>query len=323
VQQRIFGMKNIKKIVRSDAAFEILDNSNCAGTDWGSGGCAILAQALNKLEGYPMVVIYNLDYEGPEHFGVMTPSGTIIDHDGEHKGVKAWLNFFVSNEHPREGVLTVEYFTPDMDLNGIKFDSEASDKLAELIKNYQMIRETVRQVLREEREVEGIDDKTKLSVFDFDSTLVMTPVPETGASEWEEKTGTPWEGRWWDNPNSLNTEVFEMPVNPSVLSAYRREKSNPHNLVVMLTGRNQKMSKYVEKILDMHGLVFDDYLYNDGGETSSNKMMKMELALKYNPNIRSVEMWDDRTSHISTFQKWGDAMVEQGYLDSFKINHVK
>lgn len=133
---KIFGMKNIKKIVRTDAAFEILDNSNCAGTDWGSGGCAILAQALNKLEGYPIVVIYNLDYEGPEHFGVMTPSGTILDHDGEHKGAKPWLNFFVNNEHPREGALTVKEFTPDMNMNGIKFDSEASDKLAELIRSY-------------------------------------------------------------------------------------------------------------------------------------------------------------------------------------------
>jgi lysozyme len=143
-------MKSLKKIVRTDAAFEILDNSNCAGTDWGSGGCAILAQALNKIEGYPIVVIYNLDYEGPEHFGVITPSGTILDHDGEHKNSKSWLRFFIENEHYRSGALTFEYYTPDMNMDGIKFDSEASDKLAELIKNYNMIRETVRSVFRED-----------------------------------------------------------------------------------------------------------------------------------------------------------------------------
>jgi len=142
-------MKNLKKIVRTDAAFDILDSSNCAGSDWGAGGCAILAQALNKLEGYPMVVIYNLDYDAPEHFGVITPSGTILDHDGEHNNSKTWLNFFVKNEHPREGALTIRYFTPDMDMNGIKFDSEASDKLAELIKTHSIIRETVRGVLKE------------------------------------------------------------------------------------------------------------------------------------------------------------------------------
>ncbi len=143
-------MKSLKKIVRTDAAFEILDNSNCAGTDWGSGGCAILAQALNKIEGYPIVVIYNLDYEGPEHFGVITPSGTILDHDGEHKNSKSWLRFFIENEHYRSGALTFEYYTPDMNMDGVKFDQEASDKLAELIKNYNIIRETVRSVFRED-----------------------------------------------------------------------------------------------------------------------------------------------------------------------------
>ncbi len=142
-------MKNLKKIVRTDAAFDILDSSNCSGSDWGAGGCAILAQALNKLEGYPMVVIYNYDYEGPEHFGVMTPSGSIIDHDGEHKSSKSWIKFFVENEHPREGALSVKYFTTDMNLNGIKFDDKASDRLAELIKNYKTLRESVKNILRE------------------------------------------------------------------------------------------------------------------------------------------------------------------------------
>lgn len=141
--------ENIKDIVRTDAAFNILDSSNCAGSDWGAGGCAILAQALNKLEGYPMVVIYNLDYEGPEHFGVITPTGSIIDHDGEHSNSKSWIKFFMENEFPRKGGLVVKYFTPDMNMNGIKFDSEAADKLAELIKKHKMIRETVRGILKE------------------------------------------------------------------------------------------------------------------------------------------------------------------------------
>jgi GNAT superfamily N-acetyltransferase len=181
----------------------------------------------------------------------------------------------------------------------------------------------VSESISEEREVDGINEKTKLSVFDFDSTLVNTPTPETGTQEWEQKTGMPWEGRWWDNPESLNTDVFEMPVNQSVISAYKKERSNPNNLVIMMTGRNPKLSKQVEKILDMNGLEFDDYVYNSGTETSGNKMLKMELALKYNPNIREVEMFDDRDEHIPIFQKWGDAMIEQGYLDEFKINHLK
>jgi len=192
-----------------------------------------------------------------------------------------------------------------------------------IMKDLSEVRKIVRKIIRESREVEGIDNMTKLSVFDFDSTLVNTPTPESGKQEWERKTGTPWPGGWWGTPESLDTDVFDMPTNSGVISDYKKEISNPNNLVVMMTGRVGKLSKQVEKILSMHGLKFHDYLYNDGGETSSDKKHKMEMALQYNPGIREIEMWDDRDSHIPIFQKWGDDLIEKGYLDSFKINHIK
>ncbi len=33
---------------------------------------------------------------------------------------------------------------------------------------------------------------TKLSIFDFDGTLIMSPLPDTGKIEYEKKTGHPW-----------------------------------------------------------------------------------------------------------------------------------
>ena len=141
-------MINIKNIVNTDAAYEILDSSNCAGSTWTSGGCAILAQALNKVSGYPMYVIYNVEY-GVEHFGVMTPDGSIMDADGEHNNTDAWLKFFKENEHPRRGKLVVIPYESDVNMKGINFDSAASIELAKLISKHKMIRETIREVLRE------------------------------------------------------------------------------------------------------------------------------------------------------------------------------
>jgi len=129
-------MKNIKKIVNSDAAYEILDNSNCAGSTWTSGGCAILASALNKVKGYPIYVIFNRNFKSPEHFGVMTPTGSIIDADGEHSSADEWLQFFKENEFPRVGELIVYPYASGMKMGEIKFDQRASDELAELIKSY-------------------------------------------------------------------------------------------------------------------------------------------------------------------------------------------
>lgn len=141
-------MKNLKSIINSDAAYEILDDSNCAGGTWTEGGCAILAQALHMLEGYPMYVIHNEKYNSVEHFGVKTPEGTILDADGEHASEEAWLEFFKENEIPRPGELDVRKFNPRINFTGINFDDEAANRLAELIKKHKALRETVRDVLR-------------------------------------------------------------------------------------------------------------------------------------------------------------------------------
>ncbi len=152
-------MKDIKKIINSDAAYEILDSSNSAGSTWTSGGCAILAKALNTIYNYRIYVIYNRNFRSPEHFGVMTPTGSIIDADGEHSSSDEWLQFFKENEMPRAGELIVYPYASGMKMGEIKFDQEASDSLAELIKNQQIIRETVRSVLRENSIKEVAIDK--------------------------------------------------------------------------------------------------------------------------------------------------------------------
>lgn len=177
--------------------------------------------------------------------------------------------------------------------------------------------------ITESKEIKDIDARTKLKVYDFDGTLVNTPIPsDENKAIWKKKTGKDWNGGWFGNPDSLNMDIFDIKTIPSVISDYRRDAADPSNLVVMLTGRIPPVAKYVKNILNKYGLKFDDYLFNEGGDTDKEKIRHMEMILKYNPNIREVEMWDDRTPHIPIFQAWGDDMIEQGYLDSFKINHI-
>lgn len=176
------------------------------------------------------------------------------------------------------------------------------------------------------------EDNGKLSVFDFDGTLIDTPMPvmvqrdgESYATSptWKEKTGEDWKWKgWWGRPESLNMDVFEHPTIPSVISDYKKEKARPNTMVIMLTGRRPHLGKHVKAILDSHGLEFDAYLYNYGNKTEDNKIEQMTNILAENEAIREVEMWDDRTLHIPIFQKWGDNLVENGRLDKFHINHI-
>jgi FMN phosphatase YigB (HAD superfamily) len=164
---------------------------------------------------------------------------------------------------------------------------------------------------------------TKLAVFDFDGTLIDTPLPEFGKQEYKDKTGEEWpHAGWWGQPMSLNHKIFDMPTVPMVMSAYKKEKPNPETGMIMLTGRMVKLGAYVKYILDDKGLTFDEYHYNRGGSTEVAKLKTLEELLSRYSDVQVVEMWDDREEHLPIFQEWGDNKVKEGRLKSFKLNHV-
>jgi hypothetical protein len=180
---------------------------------------------------------------------------------------------------------------------------------------------TIRSILRESSEDKNI---TRIAVFDFDGTLANTPLPENGVIEYKEKTGENWPYKgWWGRPESLDTEIFDIDTIPSVISAYKQEKSDPSTLVVMLTGRIKKLSNEVEKILNQNGLSFDLYEYNNGGSTITSKINTLDDLLNKYENVESMVLFDDRDEHIPSFELWGEQKVKSDRLKDFKINHVK
>jgi hypothetical protein len=161
---------------------------------------------------------------------------------------------------------------------------------------------------------------TKLKVFDFDGTLVDTPLPEFGKQYYKKKTGQDWpHAGWWGQPLSLDMEVFEMPLIQSVISDYKKEIGDSENLMVMLTGRMVKLTDMVKNILYKNGLKFHEYHFNKGGSTEVAKIKTMEMILNHHSSIREIVMWDDRMEHIPVFRGWGDNLVESGRLDKFDI----
>jgi len=163
----------------------------------------------------------------------------------------------------------------------------------------------------------------KIAIFDFDQTLVNTATPEHGKSHYEKKTGKKWpyEG-WWGRKESLDLDVFDMPVIDLVISDYHLEKVQEDTLVVMLTGRLVKLSNEVRKILDAKGLEFDEYHYNRGGSTDVAKIKTMEHLLEKYPTVDEIKMWDDRILHIPIFEKWGKEKCLSGELKDFSITVV-
>ncbi len=171
-----------------------------------------------------------------------------------------------------------------------------------------------------EKEMEKI---TKLAVFDFDGTLVSSPLPETGRKEYEEKTGEKWPHKgWWSRGASLDHTIFDIPIIPNVIEDYKRVRQEADTTVIMLTGRLEILKNDVMAILEKHELIFDHHFFNTGGSTDIVKMATLDKFLEEHPDIVHVELWDDRLEHIPQFTEWGTKKVESGRLQHFDIHVV-
>lgn len=178
----------------------------------------------------------------------------------------------------------------------------------------------IKKVIREALDKHLI---TKLAVWDFDGTLLNSPLPTTGKDIYKEKTGNIWPHKgWWSKEDSLNPNIFDIPVIEPVIKAYEHEKTNPNTLNVMLTGRIKRLSNHVEALLKANGLTFDKHIYNMGGQTIDSKLKSLDELLVEYPNVTSVLLTDDRQEHIPAFEAWCTKQKESGRITDFKINLV-
>jgi pyruvate-formate lyase len=160
----------------------------------------------------------------------------------------------------------------------------------------------------------GIEEVYKVSVFDFDGTLIDTALPGEGKKIWKEKTGTEYpHAGWWGRKESLYVDVYDNAPFDDVVSDYRKAVSEPNTHVSLCTGRMVKLSNEVNAILNKYNFKFDDVVLNgDGrfskgsGDTVAFKIRYLASLQKTFPNLKEIEFWDDRDEHIPTFKQWGD-----------------
>jgi hypothetical protein len=147
----------------------------------------------------------------------------------------------------------------------------------------------------------------KLICFDFDGTLFHTPDHHEGRRIWREQTGFefPHTG-WWGKSETLNTEVFYIPVNEWVLARYKEAIADPKAYVILATGRLQKvrgMRENVEKILADNNITFNEVHLNWGGDTFNFKTKLFE-QLMAKLKVKEFTMYDDRHEHLVKFKHW-------------------
>lgn len=149
--------------------------------------------------------------------------------------------------------------------------------------------------------------KTKLIIFDMDGTLLATPTKELGTKIWLEKTGSEWPySGWWGRKETLDQDIFDIPLIQPTHIAYSLHKKCDKSLLVLMTGRHVGLRKEVNSLLDKYSLEFDCIRLNDGkglngsGDTIEVKKQQI-LNLITDNRIYDIVIYEDRDEHIEEF----------------------
>jgi hypothetical protein len=144
----------------------------------------------------------------------------------------------------------------------------------------------------------------KVVSFDLDGTMCFTPEPEDGKKVYKKVTGQEWpHSGWWGRKESLDLDIFPIPVNPLVYSDYLKHKSDNESYIILATGRLDKLQNEVQKILDYNNLDFDEVHCNPGVDTYIFKTKLFErLIQQHRPEV--FTMYDDRHEHLVKFGEW-------------------
>ena len=165
---------------------------------------------------------------------------------------------------------------------------------------------------------EQTEDINKISIFDFDGTLMKTPNSTEGKKQWEEFYGKDYPHiGWWGKPESLDDAVFDIQPIESTVSDYKKEMNSPNTFVIMLTGRLPHQSSQVEELLALHNIHFKEYHYKSNGDTLTSKLNTIKSLLNRFPQVKDIEMWEDREAHVIAFEEWGK---ENGI--NIKVNYI-
>jgi len=167
----------------------------------------------------------------------------------------------------------------------------------------------------------------RLISFDFDDTLCHTPKPEEGEKIWKEKTGLDWPyNGWWGRPESIDPEIFYVPLNQWVYAKYLKAVADPDNYVILATGRLKKkegMLANVMSILNQHNLSFDEVHLNWGGDTYNFKTKLFEEKIE-EFGVKEFVMYDDRHEHLIKFEEWASEQnVDVTVVDVIKKEESK
>jgi hypothetical protein len=194
---------------------------------------------------------------------------------------------------------------------------------------------------------------TEMDIFDFDSTLFMSPIMSRRMWSRTLNSLALAEGAigpgWWRDLNSLtlgDTKELQQSAwdsywNEEIVEEARLSIQDPKKITIMLTGRRfQPFGQIIPQMLESKGLEFDivalrpdpeDMIENGTVFNSAPSVFQSTMDFKKAfimdvltrvPSIRTMVMYDDRKHHVTRFQDWIHDLKRQGVLRGGLVHFV-
>jgi hypothetical protein len=201
--------------------------------------------------------------------------------------------------------------------------------------------------------------KKKLNLFDFDGTVANVPErPQGDKRGWN---GKDWWGSVQSLSSPAEGGFYDGSVNDEVVEAFRQAENDPDSDTILLTGRRSVIAHRVRKVLRELNLCgrrvidptkkkeiewferhcrsgqdvneencrHEQYYCGDvevtngiPGTFGHKSEVLMRKVRQNGGSYESIDIWDDRSDHITMFTALGVDLLKKGQVQKFTIHRV-
>lgn len=165
-------------------------------------------------------------------------------------------------------------------------------------------------------------EKITLNFFDFDGSLIDSPVPDPGKTKWAEHHGKTYPHLgWWGKEESLDMNVFDIKPKDVAHEAYLHHSKEPTTHNYILTSRIPRLKDKLKAILDANDIKMKEILCAKGSLNKGQRIVEILNGVESDGEVvGEINVWEDRNKEIVTIEPFRELFTSAGItLNIYKI----
>lgn len=164
--------------------------------------------------------------------------------------------------------------------------------------------------------------RTKIYNFwDFDGTLMHTPLPDPGKTVWKDVKGTDYPHLgWWSKPESLNLEVFDIRANEDVKAALLAGFENG-SANYILTSRVRHLSNHIKDVLAHNDIDVTKFTGFSFASARNKGQRILDYIAGFEDLISEINVYEDRDKEFVVLEEVRPTI--EGYGIKYTVHRIE